>query len=51
MLTVICAYCKKHLGTKEGGEGVSHGICPECLEEQNRLLEEMVKEQNANRQN
>jgi len=31
-LTVVCAWCGKHLGVKDGkGEsGVSHGICPEC---------------------
>lgn len=45
MLTIKCAYCQQVLGTKEGGEGVSHGICPKCLEEQNRLLEEMIREQ------
>lgn len=31
-LTVVCAWCGKYLGTKEGQgvEGISHGICEEC---------------------
>lgn len=45
MLTIKCSYCPTILGYKEGGNGVSHGVCPKCLEEQNRLLEEMLEEQ------
>lgn len=45
MITVVCAECKKILGYKEGGEGISHGLCDECLEKQYKLLEEMIKEQ------
>lgn len=33
-MKVICAWCKKDMGTKNGAPGthndVSHGICPEC---------------------
>ena len=47
MLTIICAYCKRLLGHKEGGQGVTHSICTVCLEEQNKLLEEMVREQES----
>ena len=33
-LEVVCAWCGKHLGWKDGkGEiGISHGICDECKE-------------------
>jgi len=32
MMDVVCAYCKKDMGRKEGPEGrVSHGICEACL--------------------
>ena len=34
-MKVVCAWCKKELGEKEG-KGVSHGICKPCKE---RLLE------------
>ena len=43
-MTIICSYCHKVMGTKPG-EGDTHGVCPKCLEVQNRLLEEMIKEQ------
>jgi len=34
-LKVVCAWCGKEIGHKEGGTepgGVSHGICKECSE-------------------
>ena len=33
-LTVICAWCGKDLGTKDGKgtTGITHGICKECAE-------------------
>lgn len=36
MLKVICAWCGKELGEKdgEGVEGISHGICEDCLARQ-----------------
>ena len=32
-IKIICAWCGKDLGTKEGESGgtISHGICPECV--------------------
>ena len=32
-ITVICAWCGKSLGEKDGQgvEGISHGICEDCL--------------------
>ena len=43
-MTIICSYCQAILGYK-AGEGLTHTVCPSCLIEQNRLLEEMIKEQ------
>ncbi len=33
-ITVICAWCNKSLGEKDGKgiTGVSHGICKDCLD-------------------
>lgn len=45
MLTIKCSHCQTILGYKEGGDGVSHGICPSCKEKQLKLLEEMLEEQ------
>jgi len=32
-MKVVCAWCGKHMGEKDGRgvEGTSHGICKECL--------------------
>lgn len=30
MITIVCSWCKKKIGEKEGGEGISHSVCPEC---------------------
>lgn len=30
MILTLCMTCRKVLGIKPGGDGVSHGICPEC---------------------
>ena len=27
----ICAWCGKDMGMKPGGEGVTHGMCDECV--------------------
>jgi len=32
MMTVICAWCDKALGTKDGPDIVTHGICQECAD-------------------
>ena len=39
LATVVCAWCQKHLGTKnvevpDGMPAVTHGICPDCKEKQ-----------------
>lgn len=33
IITIICAWCQKTLGEKDGQgiEGESHGICDDCL--------------------
>ena len=33
-MKVVCAWCDKDMGEKDGKgvEGISHGICEECLE-------------------
>ena len=40
-LTVVCAWCGKQMGTKEGYgvEGISHGICKECFAKQMEEIE------------
>ena len=32
VIQIVCAWCKKPMGTKEGYgvTGISHSICPEC---------------------
>lgn len=34
-LIIVCAWCGKYLGEKDGDgqTGITHGICPECAEE------------------
>ncbi len=34
-MKIMCAWCDKDMGEKDGKgiEGISHGICEECLEE------------------
>ena len=46
-LTVICAWCGKSMGTKEGHgvEGVSHGICKECFDKQIEEIEKLPPRQ------
>ena len=36
LLTVICAWCGKDMGTKpgQGQTGITHGICDECIEKE-----------------
>lgn len=43
MLIIRCAWCKKILGIKKGGEGETHSVCKKCQEEQDRLLEELKR--------
>lgn len=45
IIDVICAYCKKKIGEKESQHpGATHGVCPECLAEQDRLLAILIAE-------
>lgn len=44
-ITIICAWCKCYLGSVEGGEGVSHGICASCLAKQDAEIEAMRGQQ------
>lgn len=37
-MTIICAWCGRVLGEKQG-EGVTHGICPDCFA---KLRQEIV---------
>lgn len=36
VIYTICMYCKRFIGTKDGGGiyGTSHGICEECYKKQ-----------------
>ena len=46
MIKIICAWCKKDMGEKEGkgATGISHSIYPECLEKEiNQENEEEAK--------
>ncbi len=40
-LIVMCAWCGRYIGEKDGGgtSGVSHGICEDCAEAENRRAE------------
>lgn len=51
MADIVCAWCGRKLGEKPGLDRTTYGICPACEEEQNKLLEEMIKEQNEGDQN
>lgn len=46
MIEVICSYCKRVMGTKdgEGQEGESHGCCEECFEKIMKDLDEREAE-------
>jgi len=37
-MQIVCAWCKKVMGTKQG-TGTTHGICPDCLA---KLQQEMA---------
>lgn len=41
-MKVVCAWCKKEMGEKDSDrEGVSHGICEECLKGVKKEMEEL----------
>ena len=48
-MTRICCYCGDTLGEKEG-EGVTHGVCPDCLETQQLAIEREMRRRAALRQ-
>lgn len=45
VLKRICAWCGKDMGTKEGGDGTTHGICPECAEKELSMENQMTPSQ------
>ena len=50
MIKIICAWCGKDMGEKDGGgiTGVSHAICQECFEKEiNRKNEEEDEDENS----
>jgi NMD protein affecting ribosome stability and mRNA decay len=46
MITVICAWCGREIGHKEGGEGISHGLCRECYEVLEQEVDDIIREVN-----
>jgi len=47
-MKMVCSYCGKDMGEKDGGgvEGVSHGICEECLKKLQTEVESNVGRNN-----
>jgi len=43
-MKVVCAWCGKELGFKEGNGGISHGICETCKEKVKKELEQIKRE-------
>lgn len=41
---IICAWCGKYLGEKEGIDGDTHGICPDCYEKEIGKIKTKKKE-------
>ena len=41
MILVLCMTCRMALAVKPGGEGISHGVCPECREDFEREIYRM----------
>jgi hypothetical protein len=41
MLKIVCAWCGKVMGYKEGGDGITHGMCADCYAAMEREIEEM----------
>lgn len=41
-MKIVCAYCKKVI--LDGPEPTSHGICPKCLKQELKKLEEVWDE-------
>ena len=43
----ICCYCGDVIGEKPGGEGVTHGVCSDCLEIQQEAIEAVIQERDS----
>ena len=43
-MTIVCMDCKRDLGEKAGGEGITHGLCPECYLIRRKEIEEMTRQ-------
>jgi len=49
-MKVICAWCKKDLGTEEGPEDqISHGMCDECKKKWDEDLKKLKEERDKNK--
>jgi phage FluMu protein Com len=44
-IKIICAWCGKVLGEKEGEAemSISHGVCPECAYTEIKKLQELIE--------
>ena len=40
-MKIICIDCKRYLSEKAGGDGIIHGLCPECYLIRRQEIEEM----------
>ena len=51
-MNVVCAWCGKDMGEKNGKgvEGVSHGLCQECLAELEATIDEIFAEREPGKQ-
>jgi hypothetical protein len=38
MMKIVCSWCGGCQGTKEGGDGVTHTICPSCAEKERQKI-------------
>lgn len=48
---IICAWCKKDMGEKEGEVegGITHTICPKCSKKEKEALQKTEKRVKASR--
>lgn len=42
VMTVVCAWCKKTIGKKNGPEVISHGICKKCADRERTMMLEYL---------
>ena len=48
----VCAWCKKDMeDTEHEGEGVTHGICPDCEKKELEEIEKFKAEREKNEKN